>query len=629
MLTAPGILAGYGIVPSKWRHASTFEDVPSVYQELCKIEAQERAFILKEQGLLVVADKYFRQQCDALCSRAAFIEGGKVEATKLTDLSTELLVMILRNFQYSAPIDGTFEEDIVPKFPEEDRQTVQSLRLVSRLFNDLASPLLCPVVRLQVDHASIIRVRHITANPLVASGVRAFSISLEYRPTLLARDFQTWLRRNRQGMGVRLLTSEIAQNSSRLENVEDTDPMRRADLLEESTTLRAAWRRVKLYTVADRELRGLGHQDYVSTISREGLKDEDIARYKELIRDSHAAFASAYGHQARLTSSRSFARVVARLAAKARRPVALEFLKRVWSLPTRGRHETRTVFRSEQLLHEFLAADVGWYMRDYAAGNVRGEIPIALIADLPREIFKAGGVLGGFQLHCPPLPHHIELLPAPGAACSWFSRSFQHLKVLRVGCLNVEGEQDRFSVVSDARKRIYEQFFIALLSAPRLKEVSLEGYPFISFLVRLKLSGTVLNSLRSIPFLRARPQLKRASFSYTAPSRLNIEGLTQSLGDVDLRNLDEVSCMGADPGTAMDILRKGLRRSRIPFSSPVSSEEDAAPLFLNIVSEDQKTLADEHPTLWRELAAYMEGERLNGTPVSMWTLTYRWISNTA
>jgi hypothetical protein len=49
MLTAPGILAGYGIVPSKWRHASTFEDVPSVYQELCKIEAQERAFILKEQ----------------------------------------------------------------------------------------------------------------------------------------------------------------------------------------------------------------------------------------------------------------------------------------------------------------------------------------------------------------------------------------------------------------------------------------------------------------------------------------------------------------------------------------------------------------------------------------------------
>jgi hypothetical protein len=127
-------------------------------------------------------------------------------------------------------------------------------------------------------------------------------------------------------------------------------------------------------------------------------------------------------------------------------------------------------------------------MRDYAAGNVRGEIPIALIADLPREIFKAGGVLGGFQLHCPPLPHHIELLPAPGAACSWFSRSFQHLKVLRVGCLNVEGEQDRFSVVSDARKRIYEQFFIALLSAPRLKEVSLEGYPFISFLVRLKLS---------------------------------------------------------------------------------------------------------------------------------------------
>ncbi|CAI6046511.1 unnamed protein product [Clonostachys chloroleuca] len=650
MLTALGILAGYGIVPEKWRHPSTFEDETLVYQEISRIEALEKAFKIKEQvwklgnalddgteGLLMVADKLFRRQCRALFSRVAFIECGKVKAAKLTDLSTELLDMILRNFQYSAPIDGTFEEDIVPKFPEEDRQTVQSLRLVSRLFNDLASPLLCPVVRLQVDDASITRVQDIMANPLLASGVRAFSISLEYRPTLLARDFQTWLRRNRQGMGIPRLNSEIAQNSRRLENVEDPDPIRRADLLEESTSLRAAGDRAKLYTVADMELRGvelrdlelrdLEHHDYVNPISIEGLEEGDIARYKELIRDSYAAFASAYEHQARLISSSSFARAVARLAAKARRPVALEFLERVWRLPTRGRHETRTVFRSEQLLHEFLAADVGWYMRDYAEGNIRDEIPVTLIADLPREISKAGGVLGGFQLHCPPLPHHIELLPAPEIDWTWFSRSFRHLKVLRVGRLNVEVEEDRFRLVSNARKCSYWRFFLPLLSAPHLKEVSLECYPFISFLLRLNMSRTVLNSLRAIPSHRARPQFKRASFSYTAPSRLNIVGLTQSLRDVNLRNLDGVSCMGVDPGEAMEILREVLSRSRTPVSletgPPVSSEVDAPPLFLNIVSEKQKPLADENPTLWRELAAYMEGERLNGTPVSMWTITYR------
>ncbi|CAH0023505.1 unnamed protein product [Clonostachys rhizophaga] len=650
MLTALGILAGYGIVPNQWRDPSTFEDQTSLYQEIFRIEAQERAFIHKEkiwklgnalddgtEGLLGVADELFRRQCRALFSRATFIEGGKTKAAKLTDLSTELLVMILGHFQYSAPIDGTFEEDIVPKFPEEDRQTVKSLRLVSRLFKDLASPLLCPVVRLQVDDASITRVQDIMANPLLASGVRAFSISLEYRPTLLARDFQTWLARNRQGMGIEPLNSEIAQNSNRLEHIEGSDPIRRADLLEESTSLRAAGDRAKLYTVADMELRGLEfrdleprgleHHGYVNLTSIAGLEEGDIARYKELIQDSYAAFASAYEHQARLISSSSFARAVARLAAKARRPVALEFLEKVWSLPTPGRHETQTVFRSEQLLHEFLAADVGWYMSDYAEANVRGEIPVALIADLPLEISKAGGVLGGFQLHCPPLPHHIELLPAPEIAWSWFSRSFRHLKVLRVGRLNVGVEEDRFRMVSKTRKCSYWRFFRPLLSAPHLEEVSLEAYPFISFLLRLDLSGTVLNSLRAVPYHRARPQFKRASFSCTAPSRLNIQGLTQSLSDVNLRNLDGVSCMGVDPGEAMEILREVLSRSNTPVSldaDPLAlSEEDAPPLFLNIVSEKQKPLADEHPTLWRELAAYMEGERLKGTPVSMWTITYR------
>ncbi|CAG9994658.1 unnamed protein product [Clonostachys byssicola] len=635
MLTPLMILAGYGVVPDQWPAASTFEDLPSVKQEIYRLQEQQRVFKDEEEGYNLgnalddvpeglvkwAAANLFDKQRHALESRASFIEAGQARATKLTDLSTELLRMILSNFEYSAPIDGTFEEDIVPGFPVEDRQTVQSLRLVSRLFNTLASPLLCPVVRLQVDEASFNRVRDIKRRPLIASGVRAFSISLEYRPTLLARDLGTWLRNRRQQIDTDVLRLERRRNLSRREDGSNPDPMRQADLLEESTSLDAAWQRARLYTVARRQLLDpLAFLD--PPVSREGLAEEDIVRYKELILNSHAAFASAYSHQAQLIWNRSFVRAVARLATKARLPVALEFLERVWNLPTPGRHETRTVFRSEQLLQQFLAADVGWSMSEHAEENDRDRMPFTLIADLPIEIFNWMVKLRGFQLRCPLLPHHVELLRPPKATVRWFGNPFQHLKVLRIPRLNVEHEVDRFREVSNERMLTYAWFFNVLLSAPCLKEVSLGGHPFVSFLLRLGLSRTVLKSLRGIPPPRVRPhlpQLKRVKFSYTAPSRLNMKGLTQNLEDVNLEHFGHGSCTGVDTGKAMNILREGLSRSR----NPVSSEEDSPPLFLNIVSEKQRPLADENPALWTELAAYMEGERLNGTPVSMWTITYQ------
>ncbi|CAH0045011.1 unnamed protein product [Clonostachys solani] len=659
-------LAKYGIVPEDWPHASSFEDLPSVYQELFKTERMEQAFIRDQQtlqsndeledkpeALWVVAAYHFTRQREALCSRANFIDAGKVKATKLTDLSTELLLMIVQNFQYSAPlVDGLLEEDVVPPFPHEDRHAVQSLRLVSHLFNDLASPLLCPVVHLTVDQDSFLKVRRIMKNPLLASGVRAFSIGLEYRPTRLARDFRTWLGRYREGIGARLLSSEISQNACRLKTTPAPCAAREAELQEESIVLRDAWRRAKLFGAAEKELRC---RTYVGDDPLyNGLFEEDIAEYKHLILGSHAAFALAYDLQARLISTKQFAKAVGKLAAKAGRPVALELFERTWNLPKRGKYETRTVFRSEQVLRDFLSADVGWYMELHAEGNIRREMPISLIADLPLQIHRAKGVLAGFQLRCPPLPHHIDVLVNTELTdWRWLSDSFRHLKVLRIPRLCVEDE-DRFNLISTPRKCIYRWFFTALLSAPCLNEVSLEGHIYTRFLHRLKLSGTVLSSLRGVPPISASPQLKRIHLSSVAPSQLHIAGLARRLksaypsclaGDSSMdMDVDPCKAMDlfreklsqsretsklykapskdVDPRKAVDLLREKLSRSRIPNPLEADAPEADRTFYLNIVSEEERSLADDHPELWSELAAYMEGERLNGTPVWMWTINY-------
>jgi len=68
------------------------------------------------------------------------------------------------------------------------RQTIQSARQVCQLFNQLASPLLCPILQVQLDQASLDLANDISRNPLIAAGVRGIQAVLDYRPEELATD---------------------------------------------------------------------------------------------------------------------------------------------------------------------------------------------------------------------------------------------------------------------------------------------------------------------------------------------------------------------------------------------------------------------------------------------------------
>ena len=67
-------------------------------------------------------------------------------------------------------------------------QTIQSARLVCRLFHQLASPLLCPILQVRIDQASLDLVNDISRSPLIAAGVRSIQVVLDYRPKELATD---------------------------------------------------------------------------------------------------------------------------------------------------------------------------------------------------------------------------------------------------------------------------------------------------------------------------------------------------------------------------------------------------------------------------------------------------------
>lgn len=73
-------------------------------------------------------------------------------------------------------------------------QTVFNLRLISKRFYDAASHLLVPVLRIQLDEASLQRAEEISKVSQVAAGVKEVELILPYCPDNLACDLQTFTK---------------------------------------------------------------------------------------------------------------------------------------------------------------------------------------------------------------------------------------------------------------------------------------------------------------------------------------------------------------------------------------------------------------------------------------------------
>lgn len=68
------------------------------------------------------------------------------------------------------------------------------MRLACQLFNTLASPLLVPIIRVEVDQPSLDRVLALRGNPLIAAGVLAIQVELRYYFNVVAASLLDFVR---------------------------------------------------------------------------------------------------------------------------------------------------------------------------------------------------------------------------------------------------------------------------------------------------------------------------------------------------------------------------------------------------------------------------------------------------
>ncbi|RAL11799.1 uncharacterized protein BO97DRAFT_86280 [Aspergillus homomorphus CBS 101889] len=130
--------------------------------------------------------------CFALRIRAMELSRPSIRPLTIFDVPNDLLLQIFEYFQdfrVSSKADFWLNsfiprwqgEDFSPVEVQKHRRTIPSLRLVCRLFNELSSSLLCPILFVNLDQASLDRAIQLSGCPLVAAGFRAVRVGLRFR----------------------------------------------------------------------------------------------------------------------------------------------------------------------------------------------------------------------------------------------------------------------------------------------------------------------------------------------------------------------------------------------------------------------------------------------------------------
>ncbi|CAG9937362.1 unnamed protein product [Clonostachys rosea f. rosea IK726] len=569
--TDPG---AFGISPEDWHDADSYTDLASVYEELGRIDILDQVVVrhlqcskaikgtqapqpspLSSQDSSSTSDYRWRDAAicidrrrEALRSRAAFLSRGETRDIQLMDLPVELLAMITNQFRYSASLDRTAEDFIAP-FSRSDLQAVQSLRLVSRLFNSLSTPLLYPIVRLSLSQKSLDRVQAVCSNPLMASGVRAIRVGLENHPIELVRDIDGWLHYHidKLGMKHRRLSSSLAQNAFRRKAAEKAGSVEQAKHFHEAMEdIRRAIDRSKVVRFAMRQMSS------GTELVPDESDEERVARYRVLVRHCHDEFSRAYEEQVRLLLDKSFVSSVARLALHASHPVALELIAREFRYPKSAKNEFR-----------YLASGVSWHHEGGAGNDEQQQQAIRIIHDLPVAIHQAGGVINAFKLGCPPMVHHLHFMEGlTDRDWALLNAAFQQLKIFQMPNLSFS-YHSRLLRLSEEQKVHSEAYFSALIDRQNLEEVSFDGQIYLGFNASGSIEHGGIWGVLERMFGRAYwPRIKRIKFSKFSIAQTHIEGLFQGLGtSINQITLNDIHLESGSWIPAIDILQKRVKQT--------------------------------------------------------------------
>uniref|UniRef100_A0A8H7N6G9 Uncharacterized protein n=1 Tax=Bionectria ochroleuca TaxID=29856 RepID=A0A8H7N6G9_BIOOC len=472
--------------------------------------------------------------------------------TGMLRLSVELLDQIFRCFDHSFVDRGGIDLDLIHEQSAEDRRTIQHLRLVCSLFNDVASPILFTVLRISLDKQSLHHAQSVVQHPIFGTSVRGIQVYLEYRPASLASEMREYVEFQKRALGdyvnyrtgSDVRSGHVRSSDGRFIKV-DGDQEKRDE--EDKFAIWSPGDETKAFlnfrafiAACDRFIK---HQGNISGSGRlfavnEGLVDQ----YVQLILRSFSEYSKRYDEQMELIVSQSFVSTVAQIVSRLERPITLQVDDGEQSdqkLPVRGR---LAICLDDEALFRFLVAPHKWVDAD-KAGGPKLITPARVVPDLSVAINKAGGVVSRFELSCLPDLHHLDTefsgSSDMGDRDAWgdLRESFRGLKVLRLKgmelkALRLKGTsfiqllvQRRPPLARD--KRYLEKYLQTILSGQFLEEVVLD----FSLLTGLTYEhGAIIWCPLGSILQTSRPQAIKITIRCMSLSQNELEDFFQSLG---------------------------------------------------------------------------------------------------
>ncbi|KAH6847802.1 hypothetical protein B0I37DRAFT_431622 [Chaetomium sp. MPI-CAGE-AT-0009] len=235
-------------------------------------------------------------------------------ALKINDLPLDVMYLIFQNFQDDALTEdwdchrGVSWHDYRITQSDRRRRTVCNLRLVCRLFYELATPLLFPVLRVQLTRASLDLVEKISQAPDITAGVRGIQISLGYRPKEYADDIVRFMEAR-----LRVLWKLAKHCSYDFQPYQHWEPEGFDESSQEGEVRRAAELRRALgnYTRLRDEWK-----EYVRATGRRETLMAPLPEYQNISQKGHAEYCRLQKEQQDLLQNGNFANTLAAAASR-------------------------------------------------------------------------------------------------------------------------------------------------------------------------------------------------------------------------------------------------------------------------------------------------------------------------
>ncbi len=486
-----------------------------------------------------------------LRSRALELSRDGLRPLKIIDLPLEILHLIFDNFQHDAITEAARSDLRVDlsyySVGEEERRrrTVQRLRLVCRRFCELATPLLFPILRVQLSQASLDFAHKVSKNPGMAAGVRGIRIWLGYRPKAYAdsiarytdvrlgplkglerrcrREYKQYERRDYNGE---------SENEVEEEEEEGQAAAKLRQLLEECRRLRRAW------------------SEYVDWRVHLGEATEILIK-------GYAEFRRLHQEQRRLLGGGNFAHSLASAVARMPNACLIAFVEN-WS------DNEEPVLGNPEALSQFMSSPLSWRQIENDRGDLDVDLDCARILwKLPIALHRVGAVMAGMQINNLPLSGNFSALHAQNektGAPAWdeLSAACQQLETFDVHTGGYQVTCDNDLPVHD--KTHMDNFLGAILSlcGPHLRLLSLD---FFAMSINIGRVGSNLHegSHHSDSYFRRlqpTPRLRRLVLNHVELQQDTLNAFCENLGsNLSMLYMYDVNLHGGNWADAVDILR--------------------------------------------------------------------------